>query len=136
MTKDHDVIELHARAVGGFLAIVAGVAPDAWGRPTPCVDWDVRTLVNHVVGEERWAVPLLEGRTIAEVGDSLDGDLLGDRRRHARGEAQDRADRVVFAGQHNIGTYKELMALPVSELVPVPSEIDSKLALLIRASPL
>ena len=77
MTKDHDVIELHARAVEGFLARVAGVAPDAWGRPTPCVDWDVRTLVNHVVGEERWAVPLLEGRTIAEVGDSLDGDLLG-----------------------------------------------------------
>jgi ketosteroid isomerase-like protein len=34
--------------------------------------------VNHVVGEERWAVPLMEGRTIAEVGDTLDGDLLGD----------------------------------------------------------
>ena len=39
--------------------------------------WDVRTLVNHVVGEELWTVPLLEGRTIAEVGDRFDGDVLG-----------------------------------------------------------
>jgi NADPH2:quinone reductase len=37
-------------------------------------------------------------------------------------------DRVVFAGQHNIGTYKELIALPTSQLVPVPAGIDSKLA--------
>jgi NADPH2:quinone reductase len=37
-------------------------------------------------------------------------------------------DRVVFAGQHNIGTYKELIALPTDQLVPVPSEIDPKLA--------
>ena len=37
----------------------------------------MRDLVNHVVGEQRWVVPLLEGRTVAEVGDALDGDLLG-----------------------------------------------------------
>ena len=38
----------------------------------------MRDLVNHVVGEDRWTVPLVEGRTIADVGSSLDGDLLGD----------------------------------------------------------
>jgi NADPH2:quinone reductase len=37
-------------------------------------------------------------------------------------------DQVVFAGQHNIGTYKELMALPTDQLVPVPAGIDPKLA--------
>jgi hypothetical protein len=30
------------------------------------------------VGEDAWTVPLVRGSTIAEVGDSLDGDLLGD----------------------------------------------------------
>jgi uncharacterized protein (TIGR03086 family) len=54
------------------------VRADQWALPTPCADWDVRTLVNHVVGEARWASPLLAGRTIADVGDALDGDLLGD----------------------------------------------------------
>ncbi|NEA34152.1 TIGR03086 family metal-binding protein [Streptomyces sp. SID13031] len=72
-----DVVELHRRTSEEFARQVAAVGPAQWGDPTPCPDWDVRTLVNHVVGEERWTVPLLAGRTIEEVGDSLDGDLLG-----------------------------------------------------------
>lgn len=35
------------------------------------------SLVNHVVAKDRWTPPLLAGRTIADVGDRLDGDLLG-----------------------------------------------------------
>ena len=34
--------------------------------------------MRHVVEEELWVPPLFAGRTIAEVGDSLSGDLLGD----------------------------------------------------------
>jgi uncharacterized protein (TIGR03086 family) len=73
-----DVVELHNRTVANFAELVAEVADNQWAEMTPCSDWDVRALVNHVVGEERWAVPLMEGRTIADVGDSLDGDLLGE----------------------------------------------------------
>src|SRR5258708_32717593 len=54
------------------------VGSDGWDAPTPCADWDVRTLVNHVVGELLWMPPLLEGKTIAEDGDRFDGDILGD----------------------------------------------------------
>jgi len=72
------VVQLHNRTVDGFARLVNQVAPDQWTAPTPCTDWNVRELVNHVVGEERWSVPLMEGKTIAEVGDTLDGDLLGD----------------------------------------------------------
>jgi uncharacterized protein (TIGR03086 family) len=73
-----DAVELHNRTVGNFAQLVGEVGPSQWSAPTPCADWDVRTLVNHVVGEERWTVPLMAGGTIAAVGDSLDGDLLGD----------------------------------------------------------
>ena len=51
---------------------------DHWSGPTPCTDWNVRALVNHVVGEDRWTKPLVDGKTIAEVGDAFDGDLLGE----------------------------------------------------------
>jgi len=37
-------------------------------------------------------------------------------------------DRVVFAGQHRRGAYKELMAVPAEDLVPVPDDLDMKLA--------
>jgi uncharacterized protein (TIGR03086 family) len=70
--------ELFERASRHFGALVHQVGDDQWGQPTPCSDWDVRALVNHLVYEARWAPPLLEGSTIAEIGDRFDGDLLGD----------------------------------------------------------
>ena len=69
---------LHRRTVEHWVARVAAVNDDQWGDPTPCTEWSVRDLVNHVVGEELWTPPLLRGRTIEEVGDQFDGDVLGD----------------------------------------------------------
>ena len=69
---------MFARAVGEFDARVQQIKSDQWHDPTPCTEWDVHALVNHVVNEARWVRPLLAGKTIEEVGDSLDGDLLGD----------------------------------------------------------
>jgi len=59
---------LHRRAVEDWAARVAAVKDDQWGDPTPCTEWSVRQLVNHVVGEELWTVPLLRGGTIEEAG--------------------------------------------------------------------
>ena len=72
-----DAAELYRRACLFFGEHVHAVRDDQWHDPTPCADWDVRVLVNHLVNEERWAVPLLAGKTMADVGDALDGDLLG-----------------------------------------------------------
>jgi uncharacterized protein (TIGR03086 family) len=73
-----ELVTLHQRAVGYWAARVAEVNDDEWGNPTPCAQWSVRDLVNHVVAEELWAAPLLRGATIAEVGSQFDGDVLGD----------------------------------------------------------
>src|SRR5258706_15483954 len=72
------LIDMYRDSVTAFAGKVARVRPDQWDAPTPCQDWDVRTLVNHVVSEERWSVPLFAGATIPEVGDRFDGDLLDD----------------------------------------------------------
>jgi uncharacterized protein (TIGR03086 family) len=65
------------RALRGFAARVEQVTPENVGGPTPCTDWDVRSLLDHVAGELLWMPPLLAGKTIGDVGDSLDGDHLG-----------------------------------------------------------
>jgi uncharacterized protein (TIGR03086 family) len=39
-------------------AIVAGVKPDQHSLPTPCPDYDVATLVNHIVG---WVTAFADG---------------------------------------------------------------------------
>jgi uncharacterized protein (TIGR03086 family) len=74
------VTDLHRRSVEDFmttLATLEGRDDGVWAAPTPCSDWDVRALVNHIVNEDLWTVPLMEGATIDEVGDRFDGDLLG-----------------------------------------------------------
>ena len=72
-----DLVDLYRRSLYTFATRVGQVHPEQWSAPTPCADWDVRTLVNHVVGEQLWSAPLLEGATLDEVGDRFDGDLLG-----------------------------------------------------------
>jgi uncharacterized protein (TIGR03086 family) len=73
-----DIVDLFRRAAAAFGDRVHGVPEDRWAAPTPCTDWDTRALVNHLVYEMRWAVPLFHGATIAEVGDRFEGDLLGE----------------------------------------------------------
>jgi uncharacterized protein (TIGR03086 family) len=73
-----DLVELHGRCGRRFAALVAGVGPGQWHDGTPCSEWDVRTLVHHLLSEQRWVPPLFEGLTIEEVGDRFEGDLMGD----------------------------------------------------------
>jgi uncharacterized protein (TIGR03086 family) len=73
-----DLPELHRRALQWFGERVHQVRDDRWHAATPCADWDVRQLVNHVTGETLWTVPIFEGKTVADVGDRFDGDVLGE----------------------------------------------------------
>jgi len=73
-----DLPAVHAQALDATRPLVAGVGADQWGSPSPCEGWDVRALLNHVTSGNFWVAPLVGGQTIEEVGDRLDGDLLGD----------------------------------------------------------
>jgi uncharacterized protein (TIGR03086 family) len=72
-----DIAALHRQALDATGIIVAAIQADQWEVPTPCEAWDVRTLMTHIVGGNYWAVELASGKTIADVGDRLDGDVLG-----------------------------------------------------------
>ncbi len=92
------VVSLHRRTVEVFVDRVEAIGDEQWEAPTPCSEWDVRALVNHVVGEDRWTAPLLGGATIAEVGDRYDGDLLGAEPVEAARDAA--AEAVAAVGHH------------------------------------
>ena len=72
-----ELFALFQRAASGFGTHVHAIGEGQWHDPTPCTDWDVRTLVNHVTVEQLWVPPLVGGSTVADIGDRLDGDQLG-----------------------------------------------------------
>lgn len=72
-----NVAQLHREALDKTRSTVAGITAAQLHLPTPCDGWDVRTLLNHLVSGNLWVVELGAGRTIDDVGDRLDGDVLG-----------------------------------------------------------
>jgi uncharacterized protein (TIGR03086 family) len=72
-----DLPEVHARALDRTHELVAGTSAGQLDDPSVCDGWDVRELLNHVVSGNLWVPELVGGKTIAEVGDRLDGDVLG-----------------------------------------------------------
>jgi uncharacterized protein (TIGR03086 family) len=71
------LLDAHRRAMTEFDRRVRRVRDDQWDAPTPCREWMVRDLLNHLVAEQLWAPWLLDGATLDEVGDRYDGDVLG-----------------------------------------------------------
>jgi uncharacterized protein (TIGR03086 family) len=67
--------DVHRRALAATGEIVGHIGTDQLDAPTPCDDYDVRGLLNHLISGNYWVAPLVEGKTIEEVGDSLDRDF-------------------------------------------------------------
>jgi len=72
-----DITTQHRAALDATHVVVAGITDDQWALPTPCEDWDVRALLNHVVAGNWWASRLAAGETIEGVGAAYDGDVVG-----------------------------------------------------------
>ena len=115
-----DLGTAYRRSVEFWATTVARATGD-WSDPTPCTDWNVRQLVNHVVGEDLWTKPLVDRKTIADVGNSLDGDLLGDDPQAVASAAADEALASVAAqlprgGTVNLSYGDENIAEYISQL--------------------
>ncbi|MBW8766856.1 MAG: TIGR03086 family protein [Geodermatophilales bacterium] len=68
-------------ALDGTGQLIAGVTGERWQLPTPCTDWTVRQLVNHLVGGNRLATRVLRGEPLPPVdqlGRRGAEDQLGD----------------------------------------------------------
>src|SRR3954454_15233393 len=77
MTASRAPLELLVVANDEFARRLRLVGPDDWRVPTPCSEWDVHALVNHVVGGCVRHRMLLHGAQPHEVEATRTVDHLG-----------------------------------------------------------
>lgn len=71
-----EAIEALQTANREFEARLTAIGPTQWTQPTPCTEWDVRALVNHVLLGTRMSIQILDGLPREQVIAGLDDDLL------------------------------------------------------------
>ena len=71
-----DPAMLYERAVAGTRKVLANVQPDQWGNATPCSEWNVRQVVNHIVGAANRIATLLQGQAFERQEDYVGNDPL------------------------------------------------------------
>ena len=64
---DTSPLDQLARALDDTAALVRGVREDQWDGPTPCSEWDVRGVVQHLVVGHQVFARALRGDAVAAV---------------------------------------------------------------------
>ncbi|MBO0802536.1 MAG: TIGR03086 family protein [Nocardiopsaceae bacterium] len=78
MTGSFDAVaDRFAVSSQGFAGRLRAVLPGQWSWPTPCTEWTVRDLVNHMTRGNLSYARLLQGGTAAEFLRCRDEDALG-----------------------------------------------------------
>jgi uncharacterized protein (TIGR03086 family) len=70
----NDPLARFDRAAAVADSTIAGVRPDQWDAPTPCTEWNLRQLLNHLVGGTKAFLSMQTGgapvdRAADHVGD-------------------------------------------------------------------
>ncbi|SDX56759.1 TIGR03086 family protein [Saccharopolyspora shandongensis] len=71
------VVDRFVLSSAEFERTLRSVQPEQWSLPTPCTEWNVRQLVNHMTRGNLNYVSLLSGGTSAEFLRMRDVDALG-----------------------------------------------------------
>ncbi|MGY1623822.1 TIGR03086 family metal-binding protein [Geodermatophilus sp. SYSU D00965] len=110
-----DTLAPLATALDGTGQLVAAVTPDQWDAPTPCTDWTVRQLVNHLVGGNRLVVRVLRGKPLPpmdQLGRRASVDQLGE---DPAASHRDSADQLL-AALREPGVLERAHTLPAGTL--------------------
>jgi len=73
-----EVKQLFRKCLDHVSPMMTLIEPRYYKSSTPCTEWDLHQLTNHLLNEISWVPDMLAGKTIKDVGNVYDGDLIGD----------------------------------------------------------
>ena len=62
-TEDAGDLALLARVSSDFELLCASIRDPQWSLPTPCAEWNLEQLVDHVIGGNRFTIRILAGES-------------------------------------------------------------------------
>jgi uncharacterized protein (TIGR03086 family) len=104
-----DLLARHEETLRATQRVVDGVEPPQLAKPTPCTEWDVRSLLGHIVGTNTMFARAARGEPPAE-GDP--GDPLGDDPPGAYRRSVEEAMEAL----HRPGVLEGTLKLPFGEM--------------------
>ncbi len=106
-----DLIAMCQRATDDALAMVRTVRPEDLTRPTPCTAWDVRALINHMIGTNQFFAHALAGDRTPPTPTGALPDLVGDDPAGAYAASA----RTVMDGWRAPGALERVLSLPFGD---------------------
>jgi uncharacterized protein (TIGR03086 family) len=109
-----DVVVTFERVLDRTNEVVDRVEPDQLGNRTPCAEWDVRAVINHIAGGATMFAECVEEGSVPDsrLGELMAGDNLGDDFKGNYRAASDRA-RATFSTP---GVLDKMVKLPFGEM--------------------
>jgi uncharacterized protein (TIGR03086 family) len=119
-----DSVAAMSRVIAETESVVDSIGDEQWDLPTPCTDWTVRDLVNHLTGGATMFATAVEEGSVSDelVGKLMGSDILGDDPKGAFRAAADRAD-AAFRGADDLDM---IVKLPFGEM---PANIALNIAI-------
>lgn len=109
-----DVLPMMERVLDRAGTVVDNVKPDQLGNSTPCTEWTVRDVINHITGGATMFAECVEQGSVPDdrLGQLMGGDNLGDDFKGAFHAASDRAS----AAFNSPGALDKMVKLPFGEM--------------------
>jgi uncharacterized protein (TIGR03086 family) len=73
MPEQDQLLPMFQKAQRAFTDRVHAVREDQWAAPTPCEDWSVSDLVEHMIDKHLWAAPLIHGQDLESARKIVEG---------------------------------------------------------------
>jgi uncharacterized protein (TIGR03086 family) len=73
-----NLLDLFSKGQDQFGMRVHRINSEQWGTATPCSDWTVRQLVDHLIDEQRWVPPIVAGKSLAQAQAVVDSPQVGE----------------------------------------------------------
>lgn len=113
-----DIVESFSRTAGTATRVIANIGVDQLDASTPCTDWDVKAVLNHLIGAAYMARDLgLQGQV--DMSNMAD-DFVGDDPQGAWTEASKQATDA-WRGE---GVLAKTVTMPWGAQMPAPMALS------------